>query len=68
MGQKFIYYVITSTGKFGIFACDDFDAIRLATWICWRDKIELIKVESPAKNPYSLCICKIDKSFKISSL
>ena len=57
------YTCHTDRGKWNFEAYNDKDALRLALFYCWRDDEDFIKVEGyKGFIPYTLCLCKIDKS------
>lgn len=63
------YTCITKQGKWNFYADNDFEAIRLGLFYCWRDGEEFIKVESATLGKsYTLRLCKIDKTNSITTL
>lgn len=50
-------------------ADSDLDAMRKALWFCWRDGEDFIRVESSfGGQPYTLRLCKIDKTNSIQTI
>ena len=63
------YICFTKQGKWNFQADNDFDAMRLALFYCWRDGEDFIKVESKSCcQQYTLRICVIDKTNSIQTL
>ena len=58
-----LYTCYTDRGKWDFEAYNDKDAIRLALYYCWQWGEDFIKIEGhKGFGPYTLCLCKIDKS------
>ena len=63
------YTCITTTGKWNFYADNDIDAVRMATYLCWRDGEDFERVElGKYSNSYTLRICRIDKNNSIQTL
>lgn len=63
------YKCFTRQGSWRFYADSDTDALRLALCYCWRDGEDFIKVESATLGkPYTLRLCKIDKTNSITTL
>lgn len=63
------YVCYTKQGHWGFYADSDLDAVRLALYYSWRDNEDFIKVESATLGkPYTLRLCKIDKTNSIQTL
>jgi len=63
------YTCHTDCGKWKFLADNDKDALRLALFYCWRDGEDFIRVESSTLGkPYTLRLCKIDKTNSITTL
>ena len=63
------YVCYTKQGHWRFYADDDIDALRLALFYSWRDNEDFIKVESATLGkPYTLRLCKIDKTNSIQTL
>lgn len=63
------YIGYTKQGHWRFYADDDIDALRLALFYSWRDNEDFIKVESATLGkPYTLRLCKIDKTNSIQTL
>ena len=63
------YVCYTKQGNWRYCADSDLDAVRLALYYSWRDNEDFIKVESATLGkPYTLRLCKIDKTNSIQTL
>ena len=63
------YICYTKQGNWRYYADSDLDAVRLALYYSWRDNEDFIKVESATLGkPYTLRLCKIDKTNSIQTL
>ena len=63
------YVCYTKQGNWRYYADSDLDAGRLALYYSWRDNEDFIKVESATLGkPYTLRLCKIDKTNSIQTL
>ena len=63
------YVCYTKQGNWRCYAASDIDAMRLSLFYCWRDNEDFIKVESATLGkPYTLRLCKIDKTNSIQTL
>ena len=63
------YVCYTTQGNWRYYADSDLDAVRLALYYSWRDNEDFIKVESATLGkPYTLRLCKIDKTNSIQTL
>ena len=63
------YVCYTKQGNWRYYADSDLDAVRLALYYSWRDNEDVIKVESATLGkPYTLRLCKIDKTNSIQTL
>ena len=63
------YVCYTKQGNWRFYADSDIDAMRLSLFYCWRDGDDFIKVESEfGCKPYTLRLCKIDKTNSIQTL
>ena len=63
------YVCYTKQGNCRYYADSDLDAVRLALYYSWRDNEDFIKVESATLGkPYTLRLCKIDKTNSIQTL
>lgn len=63
------YICYTKQGSWRFYAQDDVESIRLALFYCWRDGEDFIKVVSNfGGQPYTLRLCKIDKTNSIQTL
>lgn len=63
------YKCFTRQGSWRFYADSDTDALRLALFYCWRDGEDFIKVQSDfGGQPYTLRLCKIDKTNSITTL
>ena len=63
------YVCYTKQGNWRYYADSDLDAVRLALYYSWRDNEDFIKVESATHGkPYTLRLCKIDKTNSIQTL
>ena len=63
------YVCYTIQGQWKFYADTDQDALRLALFYSWRDGEDFIKVVSNfGGQPYTLRICKIDKTNSIQTL
>lgn len=63
------YVCYTKQGNWRFYADSDLDAVRLALYYSWRDNEDFIKVESATLGkPYTLRLCKIDKTNSIQTL
>ncbi len=63
------YVCYTKQGNWRYYADSDLDAVRLALYYSWRDNEDFIKVESATLGkPYTLRLCKIDKTNSIQTL
>ena len=63
------YVCCTKQGNWRYYADSDLDAVRLALYYSWRDNEDFIKVESATLGkPYTLRLCKIDKTNSIQTL
>ena len=63
------YVCYTKQGNWRYYADSDLDAVRLALYYSWRDNEDFIKVESATLGkPYTLHLCKIDKTNSIQTL
>lgn len=55
------YTCITTTGKWNFYADNDFEAIRLSLFYCWRDGDNFVRVERrQGAEHYTLRISHID--------
>lgn len=65
----FEYICYTNKGQWRFYADSDHDALRCALFYCWRDGEDFIKVVSNyGGQPYTLRLCKIDKTNSIQTL
>ena len=63
------YVCYTKQGNWRYYADSDLDAVRLALYYSWRDNEDFIRVESATLGkPYTLRLCKIDKTNSIQTL
>ena len=63
------YICYTKQGNWRFYADSDIDAMRLALFYSWRDNEDFIRVESATLGkPYTLRLCKIDKTNSIQTL
>ena len=63
------YVCYTKQGNWRYYDDSDLDAVRLALYYSWRDNEDFIKVESATLGkPYTLRLCKIDKTNSIQTL
>ena len=63
------YVCYTKQGNWRYYADSDLDAVRLALFYSWRDNEDFIRVESATLGkPYTLRLCKIDKTNSIQTL
>ena len=63
------YIGYTKQGQWRFYADSDLDALRLALFYAWRDGEDFIKVERNfGGQPYTLRLCKIDKTNSIQTL
>ena len=63
------YVCHTKQGHWRFYADSDIDSMRFALYLCWRDNEDFIKVESATLGkPYTLRLCKIDKTNSIQTL
>lgn len=57
------YTCITQNGKFTFYALNDFEAIRLSLFYCWRDDETFVRVEyHHGGESYTLRISYIDNN------
>ena len=63
------YTCYTKQGQWRFYADNDQDALRTSLFYCWRDGEDFIKVVSNfGGQPYTLRICKIDKTNTITTI
>ena len=63
------YVCYTKQGHWRFYADSDIDSMRFALYLCCRDNEDFIKVESATLGkPYTLRLCKIDKTNSIQTL